>query len=328
MEENKEEEKLRQRKVIAGIIFAVLVLLVIGYSLLQSKTNQPAAPTASSDAGHSADSEIETEKADTEEDIGEDDTEEYNIEEIDSEEIDSEDMNESDEAEQEEAVNPEASKEKDSDGAEDSEQAGEKGPAEDSGDQSEGESDPLRVDNLSELITCEQVARFSGQFAEDGKDELVEGVAAILVTNRSDQYLDLATMAYDIGGETAIFIVSGLPAGKKAWVMEQSKLVIDGDEEITPLDVTTSFRDDITASTEKITITSDGNMLTAANQTGETLEGVFVYYKRIHTDGNFFGGITYVTDFGTLEPGASAEALAGHYEEGITEIVRIGWNEK
>ena len=177
----------------------------------------------------------------------------------------------------------------------------------------------------SKEIICTQESLFSGQFVEDGRDELVENVAAMLVTNNSDQYLDLATLIYDINGETATFVVTGLPAGKSAWVMEKSGLVIAGDAKFTYKGSTTSFRGDVIASTDKITITSDGNMLTAVNNTNETMENVVAYYKTIHTDGNYFGGITYLVDFGTIEPGASSETMAGHYVEGSTEIVRIGW---
>ena len=84
----------------------------------------------------------------------------------------------------------------------------------------------------------------------------------------------------------------------------------------------------MTASTDQITISSDGNMLTAVNNTSETLEGVFIYYRTLHTDGNFLGGITYRVDFGTLEPGASVETLAGHFNKETTEIVRIGWQKE
>lgn len=180
-------------------------------------------------------------------------------------------------------------------------------------------------DVIEEDISCNILASFSGQFVEDGTDELVQNVAAILVTNDSDQFLDLASLQFEIDGQAATFMVTGLPAGKSAWVMEKSKLNVSGDSTFAYKGCVTSFRDNVAASTDKITITSDGNMLTATNNTQETLNNVFVYYKVLHTDGYYFGGITYLTNFGTLEPGASVEALAGHYTEGKTEIVRIGW---
>lgn len=179
----------------------------------------------------------------------------------------------------------------------------------------------------SEKLTCDEFALFSGQFVEDGRDELVEDVASILVTNRSQRFLDLATITYDIDGQTATFVVTGLPPGRSAWVMESSRMTATQSAKFTYVDSVTSFRDDVVASTEKIAIKADGNMLTATNNTDQTLENVCVYYRNLHTDGNFFGGITYVVSFGTLEPGMSAEKLAGHYSAGTTEIVRVGWQD-
>lgn len=179
--------------------------------------------------------------------------------------------------------------------------------------------------NRDALIACDEYSLFSGQFVEDGKDNLVSNVATILVTNNSDQFLDLATIMYLIDGKTATFVVTGLPAGRSAWVLESSKLTATASSTFTYVDKTTSFRENVSATSDKVTITADGNMLTATNNSDETLEGVFIYYRSVHTDGNFLGGITYLVDFGTLEPGAAVEKMGGHYSED-SEIIRIGWS--
>lgn len=185
---------------------------------------------------------------------------------------------------------------------------------------------PIEEDEIaSGDITCEDYALFSGQFVEDGRDELVTNVAAILVKNESDRFLDFATLSFDIDGKTATFIVTGLPAGRSAWVMEATRMTATHDSVFTYLECVSSFRDDVTVKTDKVTIKADGNMLTATNNTNQTLTNVCVYYRTVHSDGNFFGGITYVVDFGTLEPGQSAETLAGHYDGSKTEIIRISW---
>ncbi|MBQ8621897.1 MAG: hypothetical protein IJ422_06250 [Oscillospiraceae bacterium] len=177
----------------------------------------------------------------------------------------------------------------------------------------------------SEDIVCKEFARFSGQYVEDGRDEPVENVAAILVTNTSDSFLDLATLTYTIDGKTATFVVTGLPAGRSAWVMENSRMTIGADASFTFVDCVSAFRDNAVTSTRNLTIRSNGNMLTAINNTGTTLKNVAVYYKVVHTDGNYFGGITYMASFDTLAPGEALETLAGHYQDGSTEIVRISW---
>lgn len=174
-------------------------------------------------------------------------------------------------------------------------------------------------------VTYDRFSLFSGQYVEDGRDELVENVAAILVTNVTDSFLDLATLTFELDGKTATFVVTGLPAGRSAWVMEQSRMTATHSSTLTYLDCVSSLRDNVITSSQDVTITSEGNTLTARNNTGETLTNVFVYYKVKHTDGNFFGGITYLVSFGDLGPGESAQSMAGHFNESNTEIIRIGW---
>lgn len=178
-----------------------------------------------------------------------------------------------------------------------------------------------------EKVICSNFSRFSGEFVEDGSNELVENVAAVLVTNQSEEFLDFCTLQYEINGKEATFIVTGLPAGRSAWVMEDSRMTIAEEANFSYQGCVTSFRDGVVASTDKISIYSNGNTLIAVNNTQETVKGVFVYYKVLHTDGNFFGGITYSINFGDIEPGKTVQEIAGHYVNGKTEIVRIGWQD-
>lgn len=187
--------------------------------------------------------------------------------------------------------------------------------------------DALSLPYKDDIISCESYSGFSGQYVEDGSDIPVEYVAAMLVTNRTDDFMDLATIEYEINGKPATFVVTGLPAGKSAWVMEKNQMTITEGAEFKYIDKTTAFKSGVVKATDKITLSAEGNMLTAVNNTDEKLEGVFVYYKTLHTDGNYLGGITYMTTFGELEPGEKKTELAGHYDKDKTEIVRIGWKE-
>lgn len=176
-------------------------------------------------------------------------------------------------------------------------------------------------------LSCDKIASFSGKFIEDGTDVPAENVAALLVTNNSDQFLDLANIVYVIDGQQATFVVTGLPAGKSVWVMEYTKLTVTGDSKISYVGCTTSFREDAVATGEEVTVKCEGDTLYATNNTDRTLENVLIYYKCVHTDGNYFGGITYMVEFGSIAPGKTIEKLGGHFVNGESEIVRIGWQE-
>lgn len=178
-----------------------------------------------------------------------------------------------------------------------------------------------------DALVCEKFAKYSGAFVEDGKDMPVKNVAAILVTNRLPEFLEYATITYDVGGKTATFKVTGLPGGTSAWVLESTGMTVTDDTEYTYLDCVTAYRTDVEDNPKEITVKYNGSMIQAVNNTDRTLDNVAVYYKTLHTDGNYFGGITYRVIIGTLEPGASAERPAGHFDMENSDVVRVGWIE-
>lgn len=192
----------------------------------------------------------------------------------------------------------------------------------------EGLMEKDNEDYKSGQVTCSDFSSFSGAFAEDGTDVPVENIAAMKITNQSERFLDMAAFQYEIDGKEAVFIATGLAPGKSAWVLENTKLTIDADAEFVYKGCTTAFRDKAVTSTDKIKISSDGYMMTAKNKTKKTMKNLCVYYKVLHTDGNFFGGITYMVNFGDLKAGESLEKLAGHYDKKNAKIVRYSWQDE
>ncbi len=175
-------------------------------------------------------------------------------------------------------------------------------------------------------LYCLEFNAFSGTYVEDGKNKKVENVATILVENRSKLFLDKATVKYKYGDKTATFLVTGLPAGEKCWVMEASKLKVDGKYTFEFEDCVSAFREDAVLSTDKLLVETKDNKLTVKNISDKTLNNICLYYKNTHDDGNFFGGITYMMTFGNLEPQGSLTKESGHYSE-KSKVVRYSFQE-
>lgn len=188
----------------------------------------------------------------------------------------------------------------------------------------EGTSPPETTSPPVEALSCLQFSRYSGQYVEDGSDEEVSGVAAILVTNPTSRFLDLATVTYEVGDTTATFEITGLPPGGTAWVLEKERLRLEDGWEFTYKDSSYTFRSDAIRQTDLLSVESDGDTLTVTNVSGQTLENVCLYYKIKHSDGNYLGGITYMMEFGTLEPGGSMRKQSTHYGSSA-EIVRYSY---
>ena len=185
---------------------------------------------------------------------------------------------------------------------------------------SEDGSVELREGKLS-FSSC---GRYSGAFVEDGSDRPVENVAAILVTNLTGDYLTYAALQFEINGEAATFVVTGLPAGESAWVLEYNALQIDSGANFVALESAMQFIP--TESWDELEVTFREGLLSAKNLTDQTYIDGYVYYKRLHTDGNYLGGITYRSSLGDLAPGDTIEVTAGHAGEELCRVVRITQN--
>ena len=170
--------------------------------------------------------------------------------------------------------------------------------------------------------------RYSGEYVEDGSDEPVSYVAAILVRNNTSEYLDYAQIVMDIGGKAARFVVMGLPPGESAWVLEKSRMEIAADAQFLYADSAIGYKPSVDPDTLPVSVVGDRGQITLTNTGSRTLPDVYVYYKVRHKDGNFLGGILYRKSFGDLEPGQTRSELAGHFNPDKAEIVRITWNEE
>ena len=182
----------------------------------------------------------------------------------------------------------------------------------------------LTMEASSEDLYCLEFTSYSGVFYEDGKNEEVENVAAILVENRSEDFLEKATITYDASGETATFVVTALPAGKKCWVLEQNRMAMTGGIEFKFLDCVSGFRKDTSLNKELLDVTCEGDVVTVTNKGKEDLYSVCVYYKNTHDDGNYLGGITYLISIEEIKAGETQDKRAGHFNES-SEIVRTSY---
>ena len=185
---------------------------------------------------------------------------------------------------------------------------------------SEDGSVELREGKLS-FSSC---GRYSGAFVEDGSDRPVENVAAILVTNQTGEYLTYAALKFEINGVAATFVLTGLPAGESAWVLEYNALQIEPGADFVALDSAMQFIP--TEDWDELEVTFREGILSAKNLTDQEYVDGYVYYKHLHTDGNYLGGITYRSGIGDLAPGETAEVTAGHARAELCRVVRITQN--
>lgn len=173
-------------------------------------------------------------------------------------------------------------------------------------------------------LTVESIGAYSGSFIEDGSDEATKNVTAMLITNNSDQMLQVALIDFQVNSnETASFKVTNLPAGTSTLVLESNKREFSDNDTYTYGNAATGYMDQPTLEEDKVELETENGKITLKNKTDKELKTVYVYYKYMQIGGAYFGGITYRTPFENVGAGKEAEAVAAHFNPDSSQIMGV-----
>ena len=179
----------------------------------------------------------------------------------------------------------------------------------------------------SDTIEVKSIGMYSGQFIEDGSDENRNNIAAAIVTNKSDQMLQVGILEFQVNDdETATFQITNLPAGTSVMVMEYNGREYSDDDDYSFGTVSTGFVEQKLYS-DMFEISGVDGELSLTNNTDTTYSTVYVYYKYIQIGGSYLGGITYRTPFEDVEPGETVTSVAGHYRKNTSVITMVSYEE-
>lgn len=179
--------------------------------------------------------------------------------------------------------------------------------------------------NLGYGLYITDVAKYSGIFMEDGTDDMVSGVLAIVVENTGNTDVRLAEIELSSGEQTASFKLTTLPAGESMVLLETGRMPY------TDVDFTTSvvknvvlFQEPLSCCEDKIKIQILGGALNITNISGSDIIGdVVIYYKNASSD-MLYGGITYrVTLTGGLKAGEIKQLTGSHFSESGSRIMFV-----
>lgn len=179
--------------------------------------------------------------------------------------------------------------------------------------------DGVRMGAVNESLLVENLCTYSGAFFEDGSDEPVSDVLALVVTNTSDAWIALAELMLDCGdGTHAFFQISGLPAGSSVLVLERERKCYDAAASYTLPSCTqlaelTDAKLDFSADFQ--ILAADGVMNIQNISERDFADDVAVYYKT-YQYGLYLGGITYCARVqGGLPAHGIAQCIQGHYTQ-------------
>jgi hypothetical protein len=168
-------------------------------------------------------------------------------------------------------------------------------------------------------------AGYDGAFLEDGTDDEVKNVLALLFVNTGDKDIQYAEYAFAVNGKPISFKVSDLPAGQQCVVLEASRHQRDTSEVLELISRVVAPVDMLPGSDKVLPVINDDNTITIMNTTQENLPVVRVFYKYFYEDENtFVGGITYTATAKDVPAGGSVTIAPTHFEANASVIMGTG----
>lgn len=178
-------------------------------------------------------------------------------------------------------------------------------------------------------ITVETIRGYDGIYVEDGNDEKVKKVAAILVTNQSKKGIEYGSIAMETGENTLEFQFSVLPAGKSCIVMEKNKTTYKKKWEVQSVKGDFAYVDDFSKLKSEIAVTTiKNNGICIANKTDTAIPQVRIFYKYQMDSGEYIGGITYNCKVDNLEVGEKRKIYPSHFSFDGSVILMVRRYEK
>lgn len=177
------------------------------------------------------------------------------------------------------------------------------------------------IDEL-ELVA---VYNYSGYYIEDGSEDEIDSVAALEVTNLSDQAIEYATITLTADGKELNFEVSLLPAGETALVMEADKQSCSETASFTYGGSEIATLSSLDMCEDQVTVSTDSGAVTVTNISGNDISELRLFYKNQLDTGEYVGGIAYTVKLEDLAAGESRTVYPSHFdpEYGVVMMVRI-----
>lgn len=173
-------------------------------------------------------------------------------------------------------------------------------------------------------LTVASIGAYRGEYVEDGIDEEVQNVAAIVVQNTSDKPVLYATVTVkDTADNEYTFVLSTLPVGHSAVVLEAEKQIYTSGAELAEITASVTECDELNKNSDKVSLRFDGEKLCLENLTDTDYRAVYVRYKN-YTDGNvYLGGITYNASFESVAAGGTYEYEPAHFLKDSSVILMV-----
>lgn len=177
---------------------------------------------------------------------------------------------------------------------------------------------------LDSGLIAEELIAYEGPYVEDGTDEPVSDIAALMLYNSGSRDISSCMVAVTQGDRMLHFFVTWLPAGERALVLECDRAKYAKDP-VTACRSEGVRWESFYPAGGSVQVAENGRVtLTVKNSSAQTVAGIRLRYKIYVEDGGFYlGGISYSAYVGDLASGESQTVDPTHYAAGAAKVVAV-----
>lgn len=170
-------------------------------------------------------------------------------------------------------------------------------------------------------LSVDKITSYDGIYIEDGSDEEISGVTAMVLTNHGDEDVEYVEVTAQQSGQTLLFKASAVPAGATVVVLEANRTAWS-DQAVTQIYASASDGSSFEMSGDQIQIEDNGDdSITVTNISDKEIPCVRFFYKYKMEENIYVGGIAYVAKLTDLGEGESQTVRPSHYVSGSSEVL-------
>ena len=173
-------------------------------------------------------------------------------------------------------------------------------------------------------LVIRQLASYDGPYLEDGTEEELTAVAALVVENTGTIGIEYAQLVITQDQRELVFDATYIPPRGTILILEKDRQAYSG-ETVTGCRCRTLIPGTFDWEKERILIQpGEGFSLSVTNLTEEAMPYVRVFYKQHEgTSDLYIGGITLSAVIPDLQPGETREITPYRYAHGYSAIVAV-----
>lgn len=173
-------------------------------------------------------------------------------------------------------------------------------------------------------LVARKLIAYDGAYLEDGSEEAVEEIAALVLENTGTTGIEYAQIILMQNGQELSFDATYIPPKSTVLLLEENKRPYSG-ATVTACRCRTVIPGVFDRAQRSISIKETGMCtLEVTNLTGEKMNCVRVFYKHHEGENDLYvGGITYSAVIPDLEPGQTRSITPYRYASGYAQVVAV-----